>query len=286
MVLGRQTILDRLETGDIFRKGTWDEGALKEASYALRVAPDGLMLNGKYYRPGYGYPKDYIEIKPGKIAILSTVERLNKPCDLVGKIGIRLDYALKGITGLMGIQVDPLYGRDKKDERLFVRVANLGNEPVKILPGAQMFTFELHEVTGSVEGPTSGKPDTWERILEELADQDDSSWTYVTRVSSDLSESETTIRENFDREIEKIRDYLQPVVLFGVFLIAATILSVAIATILSIGGTSQNVIPSWVINVSWILLMVAICLVAIVTTAVIGIVAVSRLTSLFSRSKD
>ena len=93
---------------------------------------------------------DYIEIDPGKIAILSTIEKVTMPSDLVGKIGIRLDYALLGLTGLMGIQVDPYYGHDKEGERLFIRVANFGNDPIRLSPGDRVFTFELHEVAGKV----------------------------------------------------------------------------------------------------------------------------------------
>ena len=39
------------------------------------------------------------------------------PADLVGKIGIRFNHAALGLTGLMGIQVDPNYGQGKKAER-------------------------------------------------------------------------------------------------------------------------------------------------------------------------
>ena len=59
------------------------------------------------------YTGSYIAIEPGEIAILSTKERLNMPENLVGKIGIRLDAALKGLVGLMGIQVDPCMGKTK-----------------------------------------------------------------------------------------------------------------------------------------------------------------------------
>ena len=113
MILGRSEILRRLKNGEVFEDRTWCGDCLKEASYALRVAPDGLMLESKHYDPGVWFSGDYITIEPGKIAILSTMEHLCMPVDLVGKIGIRLDYALKGLTGLMGIQVDPRYGQDK-----------------------------------------------------------------------------------------------------------------------------------------------------------------------------
>ena len=114
MILGRAEILRRLNYGEIFRWNTWDEEALQEASYALRIADDGLLIDDKFYPLGVPYTGDYINIEPGKIAILSTKEQLNMPTNLVGKIGIRLEYALLGLTGLMGIQVDPLFGHDKE----------------------------------------------------------------------------------------------------------------------------------------------------------------------------
>ena len=60
------------------------------------------------------------------------------PNDLVGKIGIRLEYALKGLTGLMGIQVDPCYGQERSGERLYIRVVNLGertNQDITVCAG-------------------------------------------------------------------------------------------------------------------------------------------------------
>ena len=134
MILSREEIYKRLKRGHIFKECTWDKKCLKEASYALRVAPDGLMLGGKPYRPGENCIEGDIKIEPGAIAILSTVERLNMPGDLVGKIGIRFNFASLGLTGLMGIQVDPFFGWCHDEERLYIRVANLGNESVCIPP--------------------------------------------------------------------------------------------------------------------------------------------------------
>ena len=52
MILSRQVIHRRLKKGQIFKKCTWDEKCLMEASYALRVDRGGLMVGGKRYRPG------------------------------------------------------------------------------------------------------------------------------------------------------------------------------------------------------------------------------------------
>ena len=261
MILSGKAIRERLEEGEILRPGTWDANALKEASYALRLAPDGMILDGKPYNPGKRYEGEYIEIKPGRIAILSTVERLNMPSDLVGKIGIRLDQALQGVTGLMGIQVDPLYGHDRGDERLFVRVVNLGNETVKLRPYQPIFTYEVHELKGGVECDSVARESQWDRILRVLGNQSNLSWTYVTRVRSDLSV-----------ETQKVRDTFQSVVMFGVFLVAVTILGVVISFILGVRDTPEARVPDWVTDVGWILLLSTLCA-ATVATACIGIVA-------------
>lgn len=220
MILSGEAILERLRDGQIFRQGTWDEASIMEASYALRLANDGLLVNGEFYDPGVPYTGSYIAIEPGEIAILSTIERLNMPDDLLGKIGLRLDAALKGLIGLMGIQVDPLYGQDQDDERLYIRVANFGNETVKFLPGEYVFTFELHEISGRVQAPSSPKMPTWPRLKRQLSSQDNSSWSFVTRVQFETVQAEDRVRS----ELTNIKDYLQPLVMFGIFLVAVTIL--------------------------------------------------------------
>ena len=272
MILSGESILERLTEGQIFREGTWDAASIMEASYALRLANDGLLVGGEFYDPGVPYTGSYISIEPGEIAILSTIERLNMPADLLGKIGLRLDAALKGLVGLMGIQVDPLYGQDQDDERLYIRVANFGNETVKFLHREHVFTFELHEVVGSVQPPSPPKLPTWPRLKQQLASQDDSSWSYVTRVRSETVQAEERVRS----ELTNIRDYLQPLVMFGIFLVAVTILGVAIAMIVSLRDTPEAAVPSWVTGWGWILLMGTLTI-ATATTAAIGGLTVWRI---------
>ena len=279
MILSGEAILERLKNGEIFREGTWDEESIKEASYALRLASDGLLVNGKFYEPGKRYTGSYISIEPGEIAILSTMEKLKMPDDLVGKIGIRLDAALKGLVGLMGIQVDPLYGQSEEDgQPLYIRVANFGNDPVKFVPGQPVFTFELHQITGEVHPPSSAKEPTWMRLKERLATQDNSSWTYVTRVQLEAGQAEEQLRSETGQaegrlrsEISNIRDYLQPLVMFGIFLVAVTILGASISLILSVRDTPEVSVPNWVTDWGWILLMFTLGL-ATVTTAFIGVI--------------
>ena len=281
MILGRGAILSRLKAGQIFKQGTWEARLVKEASYVLRIAADGLLLDGKFYDPfskekqnwvqklgrKFGWtsiqkltePRNYIQIDPGKIAILSTIEELCMPADLVGKIGIRLQFAHLGLTGLMGIQVDPLFGHDKERERLYIRVANFGSDPIRLSEGDEVFTFELHEVTGRVG--VKSKKDSWPRIKETLKNLDDASWSYVTQVENNLS-----------AETQSVKDYFQPLVMFGVFLVAVSILASAL-TILVQTPEPSKVIGSSLTALEARTLMLWVIIVGIAGTAWVGLTA-------------
>ena len=282
---------------EIFKPCTWTPSGFMEASYALRVASDELMIDGKFYERGNAYPETYLEIKPGRIAILSTVEKLIMPNDLVGKIGIRLQYALKGLTGLMGIQVDPCYGQRRNGERLYIRVANLGNEAIKVLPGAALFTFEVHQLAKPIDCSGYAKASTWEVLKNGLAGQDDASWSYATRINDESVERVEQLKGEADKreeqhqsrfrdEIGRIRDYIQPVVMFGIFLVAATILSVSIATILSLRNTASAAVPPWITDWGWGLLLVTLVGAALATGAVALLTCIQLISGMKSKPSE
>ncbi len=260
MILSGAEIRSKADGGEIFVPDTWHSDCFKEASYALRVASDGLVVDGEHYPPGRHIKGPYVEIKPGQIAILSTMEKLCMPNNLVGKIGIRLQYALQGLTGLMGIQVDPGYGQGRTDERLYIRVANLGNESIRLLPGADVFTFELHDTTGINSPEDFPKDPTWERLQKALANQDQVSWSYMSRVES-----------NLERETRRSRESMEPVVLFGVFLVAVTILGVVIVNILNVSQEGTYPVPEWITEGAWKVLFGTLCFAAFAT----GLVGIS-----------
>ena len=264
MILSGDHILARLNRGEIFKPDSWCENCLTEASYVLRVASDGLMLEDKRYPPNGSSCVQTIEIEPGKIAILSTIERLRMPGDLVGKIGIRFNYATQGLTGLMGIQVDPFFGQGNDEERLYIRVANLGNEKITIFPGEGVFTFELHQLAGVVPQPSSPRKLMWYRLQGILKHQDNISWSNVTRVQVDT-----------EKEISQIRNYLQPLVMFGIFLIAVTILGVSLSIFANLENPSTPV-PEWITDWGWALLLVTLSI-ATLATAAVGVATVWKL---------
>ena len=182
---------------------------------------------------------------------------------------------LLGLTGLMGIQVDPLFGHDKEAERLYIRVANFGNEPVRLLPGYKVFTFELHkvftfelhEVVGEV--PRISKDSSWPRIKRSLDHQSHPSWSYVIRAEDNLSKQLLS-------ETGKLQQHLQPLVMFGIFLVAVTILSVALSVIIGGRDTPEVYVPSWVTNWGWVFLLITLGI-ATITTGIMGAVMIFRL---------
>src|SRR6266446_8370503 len=129
-VLGHLALHPRLN--EIFAQGTFTEGQAKEASYDLRVAPDGLWFKGEWHRAGGALVRE-IKIGPGEIAVLSTEEQFTMPNDLVGIVNIKFKSALRGMTLVFGSRVDPGYGRDirpeaqdaYKSQRLYLLVYNI-----------------------------------------------------------------------------------------------------------------------------------------------------------------
>ncbi len=272
----RELCDDTSSPPEIFKPGTWVDSGFKEASYVLRVATDQIMIDGTFYEESNPYPGTYLEIKPGSIAVLSTMEELIMPDYLVGKIGIRIRYALKGLTGLMGIQVDPCYGQQRDGERLYIRVANLGNEPIKLLPKDPVFTFEVHQLSKPIDCSSFPKDPIWDVLKEGLANQDDASWSYATRINDESVGREVRLENRFEVEIGRIRDYIQPVVMFGIFLVAVTILGVAFSTILSLKDADSAKVPPWFTNTGWWLL-IATLFVAVVATGLVAILTCVQL---------
>ena len=249
MILGTEEIRDRMS--EIFVDGSGCIESIKEASYALRVAGDGMIIGEKIIEPGdEKKARSEIEIEPGRIAVLSTKERLCMPGNLVGRLGVRIKFASRGLAGLMGIQVDPYYGsKSKHGERLYIKVANLGNKTVHIEEGDLVFNMEFSKVKGASD-LSEDKPDTWNRLNQAMAGYGDQlDWTSLTRIQHDATDQGRQNEARIDRELSGIRDGQQSVVMFGVFLVAITILATMVTQILRVENA-----PSWVTDWGWILL--------------------------------
>ena len=159
------------------------------------------------------------------------------PGDLSGKVGVRLDFAALGLLGLMGIQVDPFYGSECENERLYFRVANISNEAIRLQRTDLVFNLELHTATGATQ-PRPPKENGWMRMQRLIRTQRDASSTYITRIEHDVRATEQRF---------------QPLFFFGVVLLAITILGVMAAVIIN---SDARTAPPWVAAWGWIVLLV------------------------------
>ena len=64
--------------------------------------------------------------------------------------------------------------------------------------------------------------------------------------------------------------------MFGIFLVAVTILSVALSVIISGRDTPEVYVPSWVTNWGWVFLLFTLGI-ATITTGIMGAVMICRL---------
>ena len=101
-------------------------------------------LTTKIYEPGSEYPMNNVINQPRKYCH-SIYRWSGFVCRGTWSedLAYALHYASMGLTGLMGIQVDPYYGQNRLDERLYIKVANFGNEQVVLSKGDTVFNIEF-----------------------------------------------------------------------------------------------------------------------------------------------
>src|SRR5690242_19147994 len=103
-MLNRDQIKARLDAGEIFRPGTWEEGSIGGASYDLHIAKDFLIVGGKAYQVGADV-RDIV-IDSGETALVSTKERFCMPWNLVGNMSPKFTLVTQGILIHTGSIVD------------------------------------------------------------------------------------------------------------------------------------------------------------------------------------
>ena len=90
--------------------------------------------------------------------------------------------------------------------------------------------------------------------------------------------------QDLSEQTDQIREYLQPLVLFGVFLVAVTILGVALSVILNLREPSDRHIPEWITDWGWILLLTTLS-VGTLATAWVGFAAGFLIMRPYSRGR-
>jgi len=85
-------------------------------------------------------------LNPGEFAILSSLEQINMPLNLVGHNGIPSKWAKRGLVSQFSPQIDPGFSGI-----LTVPVFNAGDSPISLTRGDKIFTVEFVLTSESVE---------------------------------------------------------------------------------------------------------------------------------------
>lgn len=242
-VLGGATIASRLD--EIFADGTGDPEMVRAAKYYLTlgdrvlILPDGKRVweNGRPHRRAF-------TLNPGETALVSTKERLSMPLDLAGIFGPTFGLSNHGIFFFGGMLVDPGYGRDRNGEvgsrdpmPLTFYLANVGASSLQLKPGKdRIASISFLSVEGSTVSPAqlargSADPDTMspsDRMREEREE------IFLSKELPGKALGLVGEITDIGKSLDKLEASVNQVVLFGVILLATTL--VAITTTLALDG--------------------------------------------------
>jgi deoxycytidine triphosphate deaminase len=230
----------------VFVEGSWSEANVRGAGYDLRMATDLMVIpdgpgaqSFTAYERGQHRAGDVL-LAPGDTALFSSRERFSFDFDVCGNIGAKFSLAAKGLLILTGLAVDPGYGREPAldgrwrpmgDQRLHFLVANVGPSPVALRPGQDTVAFlQLFEIP-----PIRDRQPVRSRGFETLQDQlfaGDAGARGGLAYFRNVRDAQRAVErldltvDQLRTDVEKVQNATNYVVVFGVFLVAITLLGV------------------------------------------------------------
>jgi deoxycytidine triphosphate deaminase len=238
-VLSKEEIKKRKD--EIFESG-FEEKCLDIAAYNLRLNDHNMMIGGKKYDTNnpYDYRENegFIKLPSRKISMLSTQEKLKLPNDLCARVGITFSWSMKGLIPLFGPQVDPCF-----NDYFYAIVYNLTGEDIKLNKGDSILKMEFLTIEGDINIPPF--PHGFPKIESEMTEKDsvgdllheakkinEKIDKLTTDVQINNAKMTTDIQTN-NAKIELVESGYQNLVLFGIFLISASIFGVVLSFLLS-----------------------------------------------------
>jgi deoxycytidine triphosphate deaminase len=116
----------------------FEDRLLQPASYDLCIGKE-CELEGRLRILTKNKPA--ISVAPGAFAVLTTLESLQLPKDVIGRAGLSSRYALLGLQSTMGPQIDPGF-----QGLLTIPVVNMGNAEMTMRLGDPFLTVEFSKL--------------------------------------------------------------------------------------------------------------------------------------------
>lgn len=147
------------------RLAPFEENSLQPASYDLRVGDSAFASTTKHKIDLK--QRGVVVIEPGEFIVVETLETVGLDRQTAGQLGLRSEYARKGLLMLSGPQIDPGFRGV-----LVVRLVNLAPTTVALPHKSPFLTaqfFRLAEPSAKpYEGPRQDQTGITDRDIQEL----------------------------------------------------------------------------------------------------------------------
>jgi dCTP deaminase len=125
------------------------EDSLEPASYDLRLGKWAFASSSKQKYDVSS--KGVLVIEAGEFAVVETLERVRFDRRIAAQLGLRSEFARRGLLMLSGPQVDPGF-----EGILVVRVVNLAPNSLALAYGTSFLTAQFFKLTEDVANPYQG----------------------------------------------------------------------------------------------------------------------------------
>ena len=124
MILVDEEIQNAVKNG-VIEISDFSEDCLQPASYDLRIGEEGYTLSvGTIIDIN---KEGELQIQPGDFALIITHEKLRLPANMLGRFGLRSEYARMGFLATAGPQVDPGF-----EGKLVIGIVNFSSNSIKL----------------------------------------------------------------------------------------------------------------------------------------------------------
>jgi len=208
-------ILAARESKDIILD-PFDPDRLEPASYDIRVGTWAFTSSVKEKLDLSR--KGVLIIDAGEFAVLEARERIELSPIVAGQLGLRSEYARRGLLMLSGPQVDPTFRGI-----LVVRLVNLSPKPIALSYEAPFLTVQFFRLNKPVEnsynGPQQGQTGISSRDMQELAETEGLTLGQVIKTLSTLAMEVAELKGSVNRLV-----WLVPfIVAFGIAVIGVLV---------------------------------------------------------------
>ena len=173
-----------------------DFARIEPASYDVRVGNWAFASSSK--EKINLKEKGLLVIDPGEFAVLESRERVELDNKTAAQLGLRSEYARRGLLMLSGPQIDPGFGGI-----LVVRMINLAPKPIAMPYEAPFLTLQFFRLSNPVSkpysGPQQGQFGISAQDIQELIETEGMTLGQVTKTLGALAKDVAELRGSVGR---------------------------------------------------------------------------------------